>query len=301
MKIKSAYIYLLIATLIWGATAPIMKITLKEVPVFSLAFIRMAAAAIILFTAVYPKLNIKRGDLPTFIYASFAGVTLNLSLFFFGLKLSSAINASLLIASIPIFTVLAAHFYLKERLGTKLIIAAAIAFAGVVLIIDKPDDPTTFLKIIGNILLLLSSLSWVIYELFSKKLLVKYESSVVTFYIMAIGAISLLPFAVLDFIKNPNWMGGVSTGGEMGIIYGIIFASLIAYLTWQKGLSKLAAGEASFFFYLDPITGAILSVILLGEKLTTNLAIGGSLIFIGVALAEYKRKNHPLLKDTVNG
>ncbi len=300
MKIKSAYLYIIAATLIWGATAPIMKITLQEVPVFSLAFIRMAAAAIILFTAVYAKLNIKKEDLPTFIYASVAGVTLNLSLFFFGLKLSSAINASLLIASVPIFTILAAHFYLKEKLGAKLTIAAAIAFAGVVLIIGKPEGPTTFLKIIGNILLLLSSLSWVVHELFSKKLLAKYESSVVTFYVMAIGAISFLPFAIWDLIKNPSWIGGVSAGGELGIIYGIIFASLIAYLAWQRGLAKLPAGEASFFFYLDPITGAVLSIILLGETLTTNLAIGGALIFIGVALAEYKRQNHPLLKDAVN-
>ncbi len=294
MKIKPAYLYLLAATLIWGANSPIMKVTLLEVPVFSLAFIRMAAAAIILYSAIARKVKIEKKDILTFVYASVAGVTLNLSLFFFGLQLSSAINASLLIAAVPIFTVLGAHFYLKEKLGTKIILASAIAFAGVVLIIGKPDGPTTLLKIIGNILLLLSSLSWVAHELFSKKLLRKYESSVVTFWVMAIGAVSFLPFAIWDFIKDPSWMGNVSTTGELGIIYGIIFASLIAYLAWQKGLTKLAAGEASFFFYLDPVTGVILSIILLGEKLTTNLALGGALILVGVALAEYKRKNHPL-------
>ena len=52
----------------------------------------------------------------------------------------------------------------------------------------------------------------------------------------------------------------------------------------------------TFFFYLDPVSGAALSIILLGEKLTPQLLVGGALIAAGVILAEHHRKYHPLHK-----
>ena len=296
MKIKPAYLLILIATLIWGANSPIMKIALTQVPLFSLAFIRMAGASIILLTLMPSRLKIKRQDLPQLILAAVFGATLNLSLYFAGLKLTSAIDASLLIASVPIFTVLAAHFYLKEKMGTKIILAALVAAAGVAVIIGLPGGQATLERTIGNVLILLSSLSWVIHELFSKKLLKTYGGGTIAFYVMAIAAATFLPLAVFEFFKSPYWISAVTPTGAFGIFYGIIFSSLIAYWAWQKGLAKLPAGEASFFFYLDPVSGAALSIILLGEKLTPTLILGGVLIFAGIFLAEYKRKRHPLLK-----
>lgn len=294
MKIKPAYIYLLTASIIWGATPAVMKLTLLEVPPFSLGFIRMFFASLILITFLYKDLKIKRSDVGLFILAALTGTTLNLSLFFLGLQLSHAINAALLIASVPIFTIFASHIFLKEKLHTTIILAGSVALIGVGLIIGKPDGPTTLPQLIGNALLLASSLAWVAYEIIAKKLLRTYKSSTVTFYTAAIGAATFVPFFIWEYAKNPMWIAGVTPSGAAGIIYGIIFASLIAYSTWQMGLSKIPPGEAAFFFYLEPVSGAALSIILLGEKLTTNLIIGGALIFAGVALAEYKRRNHPL-------
>jgi len=56
----------------------------------------------------------------------------------------------------------------------------------------------------------------------------------------------------------------------------------------------MPAGQAAFFFYLDPVSGTILSIILLGEKLTPQLLIGGILIAAAVLLVEQKRRAHPL-------
>jgi len=100
--------------------------------------------------------------------------------------------------------------------------------------------------------------------------------------------------ALLEFVKNPNWINQVTLSGFMGILYGIFFASLIAYWAWQKGLSLLPAGQAAFFFYLDPISGTILAIILLGEKLTPQLILGGILIAVAVLLIEHKRRAHSL-------
>lgn len=294
MKFNKAFLLTATAAIIWGATVPIMKLTLEQIPVFSLAFIRMLVASFILGVLIFKKLKIRRGDYLTFFWAALTGVTLNLAFFFIGLKLTEAILASFLVASVPIFTMIAAHFYLRERFTFRLVLASIIAFIGVVIIIGKFDGPVSTTQILGNILLLVATLSWVAHEIIAKKLLKVYDGGTVAFYSMAIGAATFFPLFLWEYIKNPNWAAAVNFEGFAGLLYGIFFASLAAYWAWQKGLSLMPAGQAAFFFYLDPISGAILSIILLKEKLTPTLVIGGILITLAVFLAEHKRKSHPL-------
>lgn len=295
MKIPPAYLLVIIAAIIWGATPAIMKLTLTQIPIFTLAFIRMFIASLIMFLLFRNKLKIQKKDIYTFINLSLTGVTLNISLFFIGLKLTQAINAAFLIAAAPLLTVVAAHLFLKEKLEFRLILAGLVAIFGLGIIVGQPAGLLNTKEITGNFLLLLSSLAWVAHEIIAKKLLKTYNSNVVTFYAMFIGAMTFLPLYLMEFFTSPNWLLSVNTTGFLGLLYGIFFASLIAYWTWQKGLKSLPAGEASFFFYLDPISGALFSIILLGEKITPNLVFGGILILTAVILAEYRRKRHPLI------
>lgn len=296
MKIKTATILIVCATLAWGGTPAIMKLTLQEVPPFSLAFIRMFFASLILGAFVFRNLKIQKADIGRFLLAAISGVTLNIGFFFLGLKLAPAINAALLIAAVPIFTLIGASIYLHEKVNAKLIIASALALIGVFVIIGKPDSSTSIYTILGNVLLLLSAVAWVVNEIVSKKLLRKYSGTIVAFYTMAIGSVTFLPLAIYEYFSNPGWIAGVSTTGILGIFYGVFVASLFAYWAWQVGLSKLSADSASFFFYIDPIFGAILAIILLGEKITSGLIIGAVLITLGVILVEFKRQPHPLYR-----
>lgn len=294
MKLKSAFLYTASAAIIWGATAPIMKLTLSEVPIFSLAFIRMTFASLILAIFIFKKLKVEKRYFGMLFACAATGVSLNLAFFFWGLKLTQAINASFLVASVPIFTILAAYFTLGEKFNLRLILASLVAFAGVALIIGRPAASTNLTQILGNLLLLAATLSWVAHEIIAKKLLKIYDGATVAFYSMAIGAFTFLPLFLWEFFSNPSWVNNLTLKGTSGILYGIFFASLFAYWAWQKGLSLLPAGQAAFFFYLDPISGTILAIILLGEKLTPQLILGGVLIAAGVILAERGRHLHPL-------
>lgn len=296
MKLSSATLLIITATVIWGATPAIMKLTLQEVPTFTLAFLRMGTASAILSILVFKNLKVKKQDIKTIVLAGLSGVTFNIALFFLGLKLAPAINAALLVASVPIITLFAANIFLKEKFSPKLLASSAVAAAGVFFIVGLPTAANST-QFIGNILLLLSGLAWVFYEIISKKLFKSYSASTVTFWAMAIGAFTFLPFAAYEQVTNPSWVNNVTIVGLLGIMFGIFFASLTAYWAWQKGLSQMPAGRAAFFFYLDPISGAIFAMILLSEKLTPQLIIGGLLITIAVILVEYRRKPHPLLKE----
>jgi len=294
MTINKPLLLVILAATFWGGTPPIMKFTLTQIPLFSLAFIRMATASLILGLIIGKNVKIEKKDYPMFFYSAITGVTLNLTFFFIGLKFTQAILASFLVASVPILTMLASHIFLKEKITLRLIFASTVAFAGVAILIGKPGDGVSLAQTFGNILLLLASLAWVAHEIIAKKLLKIYDGGVVAFYSMAIGAATFLPLAIWEFLKNPAWTANVDIKGLAGLLYGIFFASLFAYWAWQKGLSGIPAGQASFYFYIDPVSGSILSIILLGEKLTRELLIGAILIAIGVIIVEYK--SHPLHK-----
>lgn len=292
MKFKGAFLYLIIAAVIWGATVPIMKITLREVPVFSLIFLRMSLTSLILLAFIYKRLKVEKTDYKNLFWSAVFGTNLNLAFFFFGLKYSLAVNGSVLLATTPIFTLIFAHIYLREKISAKLTAGALLAFLGIVTIVGIPAFQLDTLSTIGNLSLLASALAWVGHEIFAKKVLSKYPATVSAFFTTAIGAILFSPLFLLEFVIYPGWYLNVSREGLLGLSYGTIFASLIAYTVWQKGLSLTTASEASFVFYLLPITGIIFSIILLGEKFSPLLIVGSVLVLAGIILAEYHRRTH---------
>ena len=287
---------LLFASLIWGANSPIMKWALTSVPLFSLAFLRFSLATIFIAPIVAKSAKIKKRDLSKIAMAAILGITLNVSLFFLGLKFTYAINAAFIIATIPVFTMVAAIIFLQERLTSKLVIATTFALTGLLLILGAPVLTLGLTHLVGGLLLILSSLTWVGYEIVSKKLFKTYSASVVTFYSFLIGSVTFLPLAILEFLRNPDWIFHLTTPALVGIFYGAVFSSTMAYFAWQYGLSKIPASQASFFFYLDPVTGVIVSVLLLKEQVTPIFLAGAALIVLGVFWAEHKRKVHPLYK-----
>lgn len=300
---------ILIASIIWGANSPIMKWTLTSVPLFSLAFIRFFLATLFITPFVIKSASpagrfakIKKEDWQAITLAALLGITLNVSLFFLGLKFTYAVNAAFIIATIPIFTVVAAGFFLREKLTGKLVLATILALAGLLLILGPPILTLGPSHLLGGFLLILSALTWVGYEIVSKKLFKSYSAAVVTFYSFLIGSATFLPLAIFEFFRDPNWVLNLTTSSYVGIFYGAVFSSTAAYFAWQYGLSKIPASQASFFFYLEPITGVIVSVLLLGEQITPFFLLGAILISFGVFWAEHKRKSHPLYhkKDQIS-
>lgn len=284
---------LLLSSIIWGANTPIMKWALASVPIFSLAFLRFYLATIFLFPLTFKNLSVEKDDLTKIILAALFGITFNVGFFLLGLKFTFAVNAALIITTIPIFTIFAAQIFLKERVGLRLFLATTTAFLGLVIILGPPIVNLGLNHLFGGIFLILAALFWVGYEILSKELFKKYPPQVITFYSFLIGSLSFLPFFIWELFSSP-WIFNLNSQGIIGILYGAIFSSTIAYFAWQWGLSKIPASEASFFFYLDPISGVLISMALLGEKITPLFILGAIFIAASLLLAEYHRKVHPI-------
>lgn len=284
---REALIALTAASFIWGASTPLLKWMLAVVPIFLLAYLRFFTAALLLLL-FRPNLKIDKKDVPTVIFASLLGTTFHIPIFFWGLSYTSAINAGVLGAATPLLTLLLAAFYLKEKIKFTVFIGGVIGIAGLIIILlDGGSENGISQNIFGNFLLLSSTLSWIFYEMVSKKLFKKYNALTITFYTFLIGGVTFMPLALMDLTRMDS---GFFLKKEfyIGIPITIIFTSTLAYYLWQWGISKLDVVRAGFFQYLNPVVSTIFSFFFLGEPITQSFIFGTVFIFTGLIIAEKK-------------
>lgn len=293
-----AILALVIASLIWGLTGPLMKLALEVVPIFTLATIRFGIACILLAPFVYKHLKIDKKHIPTFIMAGLFGIGLHIPLLFWGFTLTSILNVVVLNASTPLFTLLFANLFLKEKITKNLVIGGVVGMIGIIVIIAR-DIAINGISAspFGNLLILISILFFVTYEIISKKLFKVYSSSTVTWYSFLIGTLAMLPFALYENVTYSSWVNNIDTTIVLEILYGIFFSSLAAYSLWQWGLSLIPASRVGFFIYLDPLTSTVAAVLLLGETITIPFVIGALFVFLGLFIAEGKFHYHYYFKQ----
>lgn len=292
---KKALFALFTASIIWGAAPPIFKLSLQNIPPFTLAYLRFFIGAILLLPFCHKKLFIERKDLPTVILIGLFGITINISFFFLGLKYSDSINAAVLGAAAPIFTIIGSALLFREKTKANIISGALLSTVGVILIII---EPLLFKQggnsLFGNVLYLGATLGAVGDTLFAKTIVKKYGAPIVTFWAFVTGTMTFIPLAIIETFKNPSWPLALDIRGYTGIVYGAVFSSFLAYLLWNIGLEKIPAPEVSIFYNLNPIVSVLIAVPLLGEKITIPFIFGSVLIFTGIALAERKIHLNPV-------
>lgn len=292
------YLAVFFSHLIWGGNFFVAKVTLQEIPPNSLAFLRFAAAILLLlpfFLLEKKKTKIKIADLPKLLAIGATMVSLNIALFYQGLLRTTTIDAATLTMIIPILSVIIGWVFLREKIYTVNLLGITSGFIGTVIIIGLPvmllglTDPTV---ITGNILIILASISWVIGGAFSRQMLLKYSSIVITFVAFWVGLVSFsVPFGV-EYLKNPQWFSQVTLLGLLGLAYITVLSSISAYFLFEWGLSKMTLNHANLFQYIEPLVAATLGIAILGEKLSFPFMIGVILIVLGVYWGTFAKEPH---------
>ncbi len=262
----------------------------------SLIFLRFAFASIFLlpfFMSQKKKIKLAKKDLPKLIAVGVFAITLNISLFFEGLKRTTAIDASMLSLTLPMFSVLFGWWFLKEKIYFVNLAGIFLGFLGALVIIGIPQIFTGTISreaFFGNILIILASIAWVIGAIIAKPLLSKYSSLVVTGIIFVVGAITMsLPSAV-EYFNNPAWMNQITILGLFGLTYMILLSSISAYFLFEWGLSKTSVIVADLFQYIEPFVATVLAVLILGERISHSFLFGAVLIAIGVFMGTLAKK-----------
>ena len=295
-KTKLAIIALIATNIMWGASAPIFKWSLQNVTPFTFAFIRFFLAALILLPFTMHKLTVKKRDFSRLISLSFIGFFIHISLFLFGLTLSSSINAPIIASSAPVFLVLGSVILLKEKIKKQTILGTGVSLLGVLIIILRPllDDGVDG-AIIGNILLVFSTLSFVVYTLLLKEFKFHYSSLTITFWLFAIAAVLFFPFFLWEK-ATADIFTIIDLRGLIGILFGAVFTSVLAYVFFNFAIRHIVANEVGIFLYIDPIVAILIALPLLGETITKSFLIGSLLVFLGIYIAERRIHYHPIHK-----
>lgn len=297
--VRKGILALIIANIIWGFASPIFKWSLTNIPPYTLAFWRFFLASI--FLGIYlvatkqfaiPTLN-KKHWFKLFFYA-LTGITGNIIFFFLGLQRTLAINAPVIASAQPLLIFLVAPFLLSEVVTKRKIAGMIIGTIGVAAIVLEPiyyagiDGDLT-----GNLFILIATVFAVLATLTGRKLFHDQNPLVLMFWAFIIGGLSFLPLATFEFGSNPLLYQAIDIKGFVGIAFGSIFSSAIAYTFFAYGLSKITASESSIFTYIDPIAGTVLAFFMLHEPITIPFAIGALFIFGGIFIAERRIHYHP--------
>lgn len=292
------YIALILAHLIWGANFVVAKVTLQEFPPHTLAFLRFALASLFIapfFLSFTKKTKIDKKDLPKLILIGVLIITFNIGFFYAGLSRTTALNASTLTLIIPLLSVIGGWWFLKEKVYLINLLGITLGFLGALVIIGVPGlfsgefSSKTFL---GNIFIILCSISWVAGAVISRQMLTKYPSLIITAIAFLVGVITFAIPASFEYIQNPGWPDQVSILGILGLGYITILSSISAYFLFEWALAKTSVIIADLFQYIEPIIAATLAILLLSERLSLEFLIGAVLIAAGVYLGTFAKEAH---------
>ncbi|GGB84079.1 ABC transporter permease [Knoellia flava TL1] len=201
-------------------------------------------------------------------------------LFVAATRLPSGLGATMT-AVAPLVTVALAWGILRERATTATVVASLVGALGVVLLVLQGDG-TGHVDLVG----LLASVGAVTSAsagfVLTKRWNVDESVLVVTTWQLVAGGLVLLPFALI--VEGPP--PALPLSGWLALAYLGIIGSGVAYVAWFKGLASMSAGAVAVIGLLNPVSGTILGVVLLGEPFGPVHLLGLSLVLGSVVLAQ---------------
>ncbi len=276
----------LVAVQVMFGTWPIFgKIVLRSMSSTSLVGLRICGAALV-FTLFQRKLSELR-QLPKRILAwvalsSLLGVVLNQLLFVKGLSLTTAINASLLSTTIPVFTLAVSIALGHDRASVRHILGIALAAAGVVYLVDPWRASFSGQTTLGNILIIINSFAYGAYIAVSRDLFRRYGALNVITWIFLIGAFITLPVA--GFAWSADGLESVSVGVWLTVAYIVLIPTVGAYYLNSWAVTRVPPSIVAIYIYLQPVLAFGFAPLILGESWNSRTLVACALIFAGVAV-----------------
>lgn len=292
MKQRNFIVHLagIAAMVLWGMSFVWSTQVYNSLNPTATIFLRLVVATIF-FTAILFifRLNekIHREHLRLFALAALFEPFLYFIFEGYGLKNTSPIIGSTIVATIPLVTPIAAFFFLKERLSAMNIIGLFVSFAGVVImLLNKNLEFTASTK--GVVFLCITVLVAVAYSIALIKLTKIYKPLTITWMQNIIGMVYFIPLVIIMEQFEPSSFANVGEYIVPLVCLGV-FCSAIAYALWAFAYSKLGASRANVYANLIPVFTAIFSYFIIHESLTINKIIGIVLVVGGLVLSQIKK------------
>jgi drug/metabolite transporter (DMT)-like permease len=264
----------------------VSDVVLDTIPPFTLLTLRLilggfALLPFVLSTHGMPRLA--RRDVLRLMGVGLVGFGVSLGAQFVGTDLSTAINGTLITSASPAFIVLFGVLLLGEQLTMARLAAVSFATLGVIVIVNPASISFGTDTALGDLALALAALTWGLYSVLVRMVSRQIDTLLVTLVAFVGGLGLTIPLSVVELQSRA--IGEVTLLTVLGVLYLGLVSTAAAMWLWNRAFALVPASTASLFFFAQPLVGALLSVILLGQAMTTALWIGSFLIVLGVLLA----------------
>jgi len=283
MKLLKGHLLAFLTITICSSTFIVSKILLQQLEPLQILIFRYFICVIFL-SIIYPKFSLPKNlKEEFFIIASAVCIAVYFVFENSSLKYTYASNVSLIVATIPIITVIFSSFLKKKRIATKSIIGFIIAYTGVILIILngnslKGVDPK------GDLLALGAAISFSLYSIFLDYIHNKYHIIQLTRKVFIYSLLVLLLISLIT--KQSLIVNNLSLNTYLSLFYLGICASSLAFIMWNLAIKSIGSVKTNQYIYFVPVVTTIISAIVLKEKVTAIFIIGALSIIGGVYLSD---------------
>lgn len=287
----AAVVALLFVQVFFGGLAVAGKLAFAGWSPIGVAALRVSASAVALWLlhAALVRERVARRHLPRLAVYSLFGIVGNQILFMLGLQHTDPVAATVLVTTIPVWTLLVAIMLKVERPGPRKVTGVALATAGVAVLVGVGWSEFGPTNALGNLMITTNALSYAIYLVIARDLLRIYQPITVAAWTFTFGAIVIAPLGAFDLVHE-DWEA-VPRSAWLALGYIILFATLGTYLLNNWALTKVTASTVAVYIYLQPVVSAILAYLVFGQVPTMRMLAGALLIFGGVAFAAMARKS----------
>lgn len=277
------YIATIASVLLWSASFIATKFAYISFSPIMVGFIRFFIATVILFFArliLHDTALPNKTDMKKIALSGLLGITLYFSAENLGVKMTTASNASLIVASYPSITALFEFFIYRTKPAAKKIIGIILAFGGVV-ILTASSGGGGKQALYGNLILIAAGVIWTFYNFTTRSVTKKYSPLTLSYFQMLFGTIFFIPLV----LPECGSIQSITLPSCLAIAYLSVGCSVGAFLMYNFGLRKLSASTAVSIMNLVPVFGIILSAVLLGEAVSAAQICGGIVVITGVILS----------------
>ncbi len=282
-----AHVALFLVALIYGANYTIAKVVMDEgyLQPFAFILLRVVGGALLfsLFHQAFIRERVSRADLPLLVLCGLFGIAANQLFFFSGLKLTTPINASLIMTTTPILVLLSSSLLIGERITLNKILGIALGASGAVLLISYGRQVSFDSDgRLGDFLVFLNASCFGIYLVLVKTLMKKYHPITVVRWIFVFGLIFVVPFGAPQ-LPAVVW-ASFTPGVWLSITYVIICTTVLAYFFNAYALSVVNPSVVSIYIYLQPVLATLIALLSGSDRLDLAKITSAILIFAGVYL-----------------
>jgi drug/metabolite transporter (DMT)-like permease len=275
-----------IAIVFWGISFVATKAALRDVSPSTLIFVRFAIGALVLL-AIVRELPPRRAW-GALALMGFIGVFVHQMLQAYALTLTSATSCGWLIGITPIWSAILSAIVLKERLGGWKLAGLIGGFAGALLVVTQGRfDATVFStpSTLGDLLIFLSTINWAIYSVLGHKTIRELGPRRATSGAMLFGALMLAPV----FVARRGWLElpRLTATGWGALLFLAVCCSALGYLFWYGALERIEVSRVAALLYAEPLVTFVAAALLLGERVSAVVVMGGVLVLASVLIAQY--------------